>query len=68
MGGRRCRRWGRGGRLVQRGRVEGGRVWECPPAELATLVGVAVVYVAGGYAVFHYTTRRARRLGVLGDY
>ncbi len=57
-----------GSSLLQRAMVEGTRVWEFPPAELATLVGVAVVYVAGGYAVFHYTTRRARRLGVLGDY
>ena len=57
-----------GSSLLQRAMLEGTRVWEFPPAELATLVGVAVVYVAGGYAVFHYTTRRARRLGVLGDY
>jgi len=29
---------------------------------------VAVGYLLGGYVVFHYATRRARRLGVLGDY
>ena len=26
------------------------------------------LYLLGGYVVFHYATRRARRLGVLGDY
>jgi ABC-2 type transport system permease protein len=48
--------------------VDGVRLWELPPADLAVLVGVAAVYLGLGYAVFHYATRRARRLGVLGDY
>ena len=57
-----------GSSLLQRAMLEGTRLWEFPPAASATLVAVAVVYVTGGYAVFHYATRRARRLGVLGDY
>jgi len=57
-----------GSSLLQRAMLEGTRLWEFPPMELATLLAVAVVYVGGGYAVFHYATRRARRLGVLGDY
>jgi ABC-2 type transport system permease protein len=29
---------------------------------------VAVGYLSVGYLVFQYATRRARKLGVLGDY
>jgi ABC-2 type transport system permease protein len=57
-----------GSALLQRAMVDGVRLWELPPADLAVLVGVAAVYLGLGYAVFHYATRRARRLGVLGDY
>ena len=57
-----------GSALLQRAMVDGTRLWEFPPLDLAMLVAVAVGYVALGYAVFQYTTRRARRLGVLGDY
>jgi ABC-2 type transport system permease protein len=57
-----------GSSLLQRAMLDGTRLWQFPLAELATLVVVAAAYVAGGYAVFHYATRRARRLGVLGDY
>jgi ABC-2 type transport system permease protein len=32
------------------------------------LVAVAVGYLGVGYLAFQYATRRARRLGVLGDY
>nr|WP_308219600.1 ABC transporter permease [Halorientalis litorea] len=57
-----------GSALLQRAMVDGVRLWEFGPGDLALLVGVAVGYLLGGYVVFHYATRRARRLGVLGDY
>jgi len=57
-----------GSALLQRAMIDGTRLWEFPAADLAVLVGVAVGYVALGYLVFQYATRRARRLGVLGDY
>ncbi|MBV0902213.1 ABC transporter permease [Haloarcula salina] len=57
-----------GSALLQRAMVDGTRLWAFPAADLALLVGVAVGYVLLGYVVFRYTTRRARRLGVLGDY
>lgn len=57
-----------GSALLQRVMVDGIRLWEFSPADLALLIGVAAGYLAVGYAVFQYATRRARRLGVLGDY
>ncbi|WP_134671473.1 ABC transporter permease [Halorussus marinus] len=57
-----------GSALLQRAMIDGTRLWEFPAADLAVLGGVAVGYVALGYLVFEYATRRARRLGVLGDY
>ena len=57
-----------GSELLQRAMVDGVRLWEFPPAEVALLVAVAVGYLGLGYAVFQVSTRRARRLGVLGDY
>ena len=57
-----------GSELLQRAMVDGVRLWEFPPADLALLVAVAVGYLGFGYAVFRASTRRARRLGVLGDY
>lgn len=57
-----------GSALLQRAMVDGTRLWAFPAADLAVLVGVAVAYLLGGYAVFALATRRARRLGVLGDY
>ncbi len=57
-----------GSALLQRAMVDGTRLWQFPPLDLALLVGVAAGYLAGGYLVFHLSTRRARRLGVLGDY
>lgn len=57
-----------GSALLQRTMVDGVRLWEFTPAELGLLAGVAVGYLLAGYAVFHFATRRARRLGVLGDY
>ena len=57
-----------GSALLQRAMVDGVRLWEFPPADIALLVAVAVGYLGFGYAVFQASTRRARRLGVLGDY
>jgi ABC-2 type transport system permease protein len=57
-----------GSALLQRAMVDGTRLWEFPALDLAVLVAVAVVYLLAGYAVFEVATRRARRLGVLGDY
>jgi ABC-2 type transport system permease protein len=57
-----------GSALLQRAMVDGTRLWEFGAADLIGLVAVAAGYLALGYAVFRYTTRRARRLGVLGDY
>ena len=57
-----------GSALLQRAMVDDVRLWEFPVVDLALLVAVAVGYLLGGYVVFHYATRRARRLGVLGDY
>ncbi|WP_178916773.1 ABC transporter permease [Natronomonas gomsonensis] len=57
-----------GSDLLQRTMVGGVRLWEFPPADVALLVVVAVGYLGLGYAVFQVSTRRARRLGVLGDY
>jgi len=57
-----------GSALLQRAMIDGTRLWEFAPLDLAVLVGVAAVYLAGGYVVFEVATRRARKLGVLGDY
>ncbi|UIP00447.1 ABC transporter permease [Halobaculum sp. CBA1158] len=57
-----------GSAMLQRAMVDGVRLWAFPLADLALLVGVAVGYLAAGAVVFHYATRRARRLGILGDY
>ncbi|SFG36607.1 ABC-2 type transport system permease protein [Halopelagius inordinatus] len=57
-----------GSALLQRAMVDGVRLWEFGAGELGLLVAVALGYLLGGYVVFHYATRRARRLGVLGDY
>jgi ABC-2 type transport system permease protein len=57
-----------GSAMLQRAMLDGTRIWEFAPLELAVLVGTAVGYVAVGYLVFEWATRRARKLGVLGDY
>jgi len=57
-----------GSALLQRAMVDGTRLWQFSAVDLGLLVGVAVGYLAAGYIVFRYATRRARRLGVLGDY
>lgn len=57
-----------GSEMLQQAMTDGVRLWEFEPAALAVLVGTAVGYLALGYAIFKLATRRARRLGVLGDY
>lgn len=57
-----------GSAMLQRAMVEGTRLWQFGGFDIALLVVVAVGYLGGGYLVFHFATRRARRLGVLGDY
>jgi ABC-2 type transport system permease protein len=57
-----------GSAMLQRAMLDGTRLWEFPAVDLLTLLGVAAVYLGFGYVVFGVATRRARRLGVLGDY
>ncbi len=57
-----------GSSMLQRAMIDGTRLWEFPAGDLAVLVGTAVGYLGLGYLVFQYSTDRARRLGVLGDY
>ena len=57
-----------GSALLQRAMVDGISLWAFGVVDLGLLVAVAGGYLGGGYLVFHYATRRARRLGVLGDY
>jgi ABC-2 type transport system permease protein len=57
-----------GSSLLQRAMIDGTRLWQFPLADLAVLVGTAVGYLGLGYLVFRYSTDRARKLGVLGDY
>ena len=57
-----------GSALLQRAMRDGVRLWEFEPASLAILVGTGVGYLLVGYLVFTLCQRRARRLGVLGDY
>ncbi|WP_436901220.1 ABC transporter permease [Halovenus halobia] len=57
-----------GSAMLQRAMVDGVRLWQFDPLDLGLLVVVAVGYLIGGYLVFEAATRRARRLGVLGDY
>lgn len=57
-----------GSAMLQLAMADGVRLWEFAPGDIALLVGTAVVYLGLGYGVFVLATRRARRLGVLGDY
>lgn len=54
--------------LLGKAMREGVSLWSFSPQALGILVVVAVGYFAAGYAVFRLFVRRARRLGVLGDY
>jgi ABC-2 type transport system permease protein len=57
-----------GSALLQIAMKDGKQLWELDPVGLGILVGTAVGYLVGGYLIFHYATKRARKLGVLGDY
>jgi len=57
-----------GSALLQRAMRDGVRLWEFDPVALAVLVVTGVGYLSVGYGVFYLCQRRARRLGVLGDY
>ncbi|MFB6200491.1 MAG: ABC transporter permease [Halorhabdus sp.] len=57
-----------GSALLQRAMKRGVRLWEFDPVALSILVGTATLYLGAGYVAFRLATRRARRLGVLGDY
>lgn len=57
-----------GSAMLQQAMRRGVRLWEFDPAALAVLVGTAAFYLGAGYLAFGLATRRARRLGVLGDY
>lgn len=57
-----------GSAMLQRAMRDGVHLWEFDPVALAVLVGTSVFYLGLGYAIFGLTTRRARKLGVLGDY
>jgi len=57
-----------GSGLLQQAMIDGTRLWQFPALDLGLLVGIPLVYLCGGYLVFQAATRRARRLGVLGDY
>jgi ABC-2 type transport system permease protein len=57
-----------GSALLQRAMIDGTRLWQFPVGDLAVLFGVAFGYLLGGYLVFQLATRRARKLGVMGDY
>lgn len=57
-----------GSAMLQLAMRDGVHLWEFAPITIAVLVGTSICYLALGYAFFGLTTRRARRLGVLGDY
>jgi len=57
-----------GSAMLQRAMKDGVRLWEFDPGAVALLAGTAVLYLGVGYLVFARATKRARRLGVLGDY
>ncbi|RLM57557.1 ABC transporter permease [Halobellus sp. Atlit-31R] len=57
-----------GSGLLQRAMLDGTRLWEFSAFDLGLLLATAVGYLGAGYLLFQYATRRARRLGVLGDY
>ncbi|MFB6150995.1 MAG: ABC transporter permease [Haloarculaceae archaeon] len=57
-----------GSAMLQRAMKDGVRIWEFDPSALVILVGTAALYLGIGYVAFSLATRRARRLGVMGDY
>lgn len=57
-----------GSAMLQEAMRDGVRLWQFPLFDLALLAGVAVAYLAGGYLVFQYCSRVARKRGVMGHY
>lgn len=57
-----------GSHLLQRAMRRGETLGSMPASDLLLAVGVAALYLGLGYAVFTLCQRRARKLGVLGDY
>lgn len=57
-----------GSDLLARAMIDGLRLWELPAVELAILLVNGLVYLFVGYGVFHVLVRRARKLGVMGQY
>lgn len=57
-----------GSNLLNQAMSEGIRLWEFTMLDLGILLGTGVVYFLIGYLLFYYSQRRARKLGVLGDY
>jgi ABC-2 type transport system permease protein len=57
-----------GSAMLQLAMTEGVHLWEFGPGALGLLVATAVGYLGAGYVAFGLASRRARRLGVLGDY
>jgi ABC-2 type transport system permease protein len=57
-----------GSAMLQRAMLDGTRLWEFDLLTIAVLLGTSLFYLLSGYAIFGLATRRARRLGVLGDY
>lgn len=57
-----------GSALLQRAMQEGVRIWEFAAFDLFVLCLTGVGYLGVGFLFFQLCQRRARRLGVLGDY
>jgi ABC-2 type transport system permease protein len=57
-----------GSQMLQSAMGDGVALWEFPAGELGVLVVTAFVYLAVGYAAFHYCERWARSEGVMGHY
>lgn len=57
-----------GSAMLQEAITDGTRIWEFDLVALGILGAVAVGYFVIGFLGFYLTQRRARNLGVLGDY
>jgi len=58
----------KGSAMLQDAMKNGVRLWEFPVADLTILLVSGVGYLVVGYVLFQLCQRRARNLGVLGDY
>ncbi|MDS0260960.1 ABC transporter permease [Haloarcula sp. S1CR25-12] len=57
-----------GSNMLQAAMKDGVRLWSFSATEIGLLVATGVGYLVVGYAFFTVCQRRARHLGVLGDY